>query len=159
MPNHLFHPLGLHSVYIANTVQIITGFGLGLVLQQPTIAAQTVLPDDEVSIGLSLLSFITFLGGSVFVTVSQTLLDKKLIEGLKGVIPNLDPSTLADGGATTLRDMVSEDKLAEVLDIYNVSVRSIWYLALALSCLIFVASLGMEWRSVKKGGKSEKAEP
>ena len=118
-----------------------------------------MLPDDEVSIGLSLLSFITFLGGSLFVTVSQTLLDKKLIEGLKGVIPNLNPTTLADGGATTLRNMVPKDELPTVIDIYNVSIRSIWYLALALSCLIFVASLGMEWKSVKKRSETENAEP
>ena len=134
-----------------NLKKIIVGFGLGLVLQQPTIAAQTVLPDVEVSIGLSLLSFIIFLGGSVFVTVSQTLLEKKLIEGLEAIIPNLDPSTLADGGATTLRSMVSDDKLSAVLDVYNDSIRSIWYLAFALSCLTFVASLGMEWKSVKQG--------
>ncbi|KAL6721753.1 hypothetical protein ACLMJK_000858 [Lecanora helva] len=130
--------------------QILTGFGLGLVLQQPMIAAQTVLPNNEVSIGLSLLTFVSFLGGTIFTTVSQTLLENRLIQGLQGIIPNLDPSTLTNGGATTLRGMVSEDKLPLVLEKYNDSIRSIWYLGLALSCLIFVASLGMEWKSVKK---------
>ena len=85
--------------------------------------------------------------------MSQTLLENKLLQGLKAVIPNLDPSSLADGGATSLRGMVSKDMLLTVLDIYNDSIRSIWYLALALSCLIFLASFGMEWRSVKKEEK------
>lgn len=139
---------------MANVKKIITGVGLGLVLQQPNIAAQTVLPNSEVSIGLSLLNFLSFLGGTIFVTVSQTLLENRLIEGLKEVIPSLSSSTLADGGATSLRSMVSEDKLPIVLDTYNDSIRSIWYLALSLSCLIFLASFGMEWKSVKKEKKN-----
>lgn len=114
-----------------------------------------MLADSDVTIGLSLLNFISFLGGTTFVTVSQTLLENKLVDGLSGIIPDLDPSTLADGGATSLRSMVSEDKLPAVLDVYNESIRSIWYLGLALSCLIFVASLGMPWMSVKKDKKEK----
>lgn len=127
--------------------------GLGLVLQGPNIAAQTILPDSDVSIGLSLLNFVSFLAGSVFITASQTLLENKLAQRLEGLIPGLDTSALADGGATSLRSMVSKEKLSIVLDVYNDSIRSIWYLALGLSCLIFLASLGMEWRSVKKDRK------
>ena len=124
--------------------------GLGLVLQGPNIAAQTVLANSDVSIGLSLLNFVSFLAGSVFITASQTLLENKLAQGLERLIPGLDTSALADGGATSLRSMDSKEKLSIVLDLYNDSIRSIWYLALGLSCLIFLASLGMEWRSVKK---------
>ncbi|KAL8663593.1 MAG: hypothetical protein Q9202_003781 [Teloschistes flavicans] len=127
--------------------QIITGFGLGLVLQQPNIAVQTVLPDSEVSIGFSLLNFISFLGGNVMVSVSQNLLEMRLIRGLQKVIPDLDPSVLANGGATSLRSMVSGDKLPVLLDVYDDAIRAIWYVALAMACLILLASLGMEWRS------------
>ena len=144
---------------VANTMQIIAGLGLGQVLQQPIIAAQTVLPPAEAPLGLSLVNFFSFLGGSIFVTVSQTLLQNQLVQGLKPIIPNLDPSTLADGGATTLRSMVSKDKLPAVLDVYNDAIRSIWYLTLGLACLIFLASLGMEWKSVKKGKKETDEAP
>ena len=77
------------------------------------------------------------------------MLEIKLVKGLGGTIPNLDASTLANGGATSLRNMVSKDMLPFVLDVYNDSIRSIWYLTLGLACLSFVASLGMEWKSVK----------
>ncbi|KAL9109898.1 MAG: hypothetical protein Q9227_005421 [Pyrenula ochraceoflavens] len=150
----------LSSYQDADMRKIIAGIGLGLTLQQPNIAAQTVLPDSDASIGFSVLAFISFAGGTVFVAVSQILLENKLIQGLKGVIPNLDSSTLADGGATTLRNMVSKDKLPIVLDVYNDSIRSIWDVALGLACLIFLASLGMEWKSVKeKKNKAESEEP
>lgn len=142
-------------VRYADDQKIVTGLGLGLVLQGPNVAAQTVLPDSDVSIGLSLLNFVSFLAGSVFITTSQTLLENKLAQGLERVIPGLDTSALADGGATSLRSMVSKEKLSIVLDVYNDSIRSIWYLALGLSCLIFLASLGMKWRSVKDRKKTD----
>jgi hypothetical protein len=130
--------------------------GLGLGLQQPSVAAQTVLSDSDMSIALSLLNFVNFLGGTIFITTSQTLLETRLVKGLGGIIPDLDASTLANGGAASLRDMVSKDMLPTVLGVYNDSIRSIWYLALGMACLSFVASLGMEWKSVK--AKKDKAD-
>lgn len=141
----------------ANKTQIVTGVGLGAILQGPNIAAQTVLPDSDVSIGLSFLQFITFFAGSTFVTVSQTLLENGLVSGLRDILPDLDPSTISGAGATAIRDMVSLDQLPVVLREYNDSIKSIWYLGLGLSCLVFVASWGFEWRSVKakKQGEDE----
>jgi hypothetical protein len=138
------------------TLEIVTGFGLGSLLQQPNIAAQTVLPASDVSIGFSLLNFTTFLGGTALVTVSQTLLQNQLSQGLVGLIPNFDPRTVTNAGAAALRDMVSADKLQAVLTVYNDSMRAIWYLTLGLSCLIFLASLGLEWKSVKKETEENK---
>lgn len=129
--------------------QIIIGVGLGSVLQGPNIAAQTVLSDRDVAIGLSFLQFINFFAGSTFITVSQTLLENGLITGLKDILPYLDPSTISGGGASAIRDMVSPDQLSIVLRVYNNSIRSIWYLGLGLACLVFVASWGFEWKSVK----------
>lgn len=108
-----------------------------------------MLPDKSAPIGLSLLTFATFLGGTVFVTVAQTLFEDRLTKGLKDILPGLDSSSIANGGATTLRNMVSQSQLAQVLEIYNESMRSIWYLGLGLSCLVFVAAWGLEWKSVR----------
>ncbi|KAI1877339.1 hypothetical protein JX265_003347 [Neoarthrinium moseri] len=129
--------------------QIITGVGLGLGLQQPIVAAQAVLSENDVAIGLSLLNFVNFLGGTIFVTISQTLLQTQLVRELGGLIPNLDASTLGNGGATSLRSSVPPDMLYVVLDKYNNSMRSIWCLAGALAGVGFLGSLGMEWKSVK----------
>jgi hypothetical protein len=95
------------------------------------------------------LTFLQFLGGSVFVTVCQTLLEATLVEGLASQV-NVNASSIASGGATSLRTQVPDDKLEFVLHVYNDSLGAIWYLALALSCLVFVASFGFEWKSVKK---------
>lgn len=143
----------------ADSEQIITGLGLGAVLQGPNIAAQTVLSDADVSIGLSFLQFISFFAGSTFITVSQTLLENGLISGLKDILPDLDPSTISGGGASAVRDLVSSGQLTIVLRVYNEALRSVWYLGLGLACAVFVASWGFEWKSVKaktQGGVSDK---
>lgn len=129
--------------------QIIAGAGLGSILQGPNIAAQTVLPDHDVAIGLSFLQFINFFAGSTFVTVSQTLLKNELVSGLKDILPDLNSSTISGGGASAIRGMVSPDQLPIVLSVYNDSIKSVWYLCLGLSCFVFVAAWGFEWKSVK----------
>ena len=128
-------------------------------LQGPQIAAQTVLSQADVSIGVTLLTFVNFLGGTVFVTVCQNLLNNQLISNLAPVIPNFDPSIVANGGATTLRNSVSPDLLPAVLGAYNQSIQKIWYLALGLACLAFLAAFGLEWKSVKKDGKKDGGSP
>ncbi|KAK5080664.1 hypothetical protein LTR05_008368 [Lithohypha guttulata] len=140
--------------------QIVAGLGLGLILQQPTVAAQAVLPESDLSRGLSLLQFVNILGGTIFVTVSQTLLDTRLSQGLNNILPNFDPRTISNGDAASLRNLARENDTSKVLKVYNDSTRLIWYLALALSCWISVSSFGMEWKSVKKQDmESEKAVP
>jgi MFS family permease len=135
--------------------QIITGLGLGAVLGGPTIAAQTVLSDADISIGLSFLQFVSFFAGSTFITVAQTLLEHGLVSGLKNILPNLDPSAILGGGASAVRELVSSDQLPIVLAVYNDSLRSIWYLGLGLACLVFLAAWGFEWKSVKAKSKDD----
>ena len=98
----------------------------------------------------------SFFGGTIFVTVSQTLLQNKLAAGLAGKIPNFDASMVANGGAASLRSSVPAEQLPEVLDIFNDSLRYIWYLGLAVSFLSLIGALGLEWESVKKEEKAMK---
>lgn len=133
--------------------QIVTGIGQGLILQIPNVATQTILPKKQVSTGLAVLNLFNFLGASIFVTVGQTLMENGLIKRLHKIIPNLDPSSLANGGVTTVRTSVPRDKLPAVLEAYNDAMKSIWYLAIGLAGLVFVVSWGMEWRSVKEQKK------
>lgn len=129
--------------------QIVTGLGLGLVLQGPNIAAQTVLSKQDVSIGLAIINLANFLGSTLFVTVAQALLQSKLVASLRPILPNANLSEIASSGATTLREGVSGTQLRAITVAYNDAMRSVWYLALGLSFLILLSSFGMEWRSVK----------
>jgi hypothetical protein len=125
-----------------------------LILQGPNIAAQTVLRKEDVSIGLSVINLANYLGSTIFVTVAQTLLQTRLVAQLRSVFPDLDLSTLANGGASSIRNLASEEQLPTVLNAYNDSLRNVWYLALGLACLVLIASFGMEWKNVKTQEKS-----
>lgn len=105
---------------------------------------------------MAILNFIIFLGGSVFVTVSQTLLEDQLNQKLTGIVPDLNAASLTSSSATSLRDLVAPDKLQLALTAYNDSMKSIWYLGLALACVAFVASFGLGWRSVKNKEGADK---
>lgn len=122
---------------------------MGLTLQQPAIAIQTVLPESDSPIGLSILNFLIFLGGTVFVTVSQTLLEGQLKSKIAKYIPGVDINTLANSGATNLWNLVPSDKVDLVLNAYNDSMRSIWYLGLGMGCFALITSFGFEWKNVK----------
>ncbi|WXC50476.1 hypothetical protein QX201_010139 [Fusarium graminearum] len=135
--------------------QIITGTGMGFALQQPAIAVQTVLSEADSTVGLSVLSFLGFLSGTVFITVAQTLLQGQLDSKISQYFPNIDIEQLSNSGAASIRNLVSEDKMSIVLDAYNDSMRSIWYLALAMGAASLVVSFGFEWKTVKMNMKKE----
>jgi hypothetical protein len=118
-------------------------------LQGPNVAAQTVLRKEDVSIGLSIINLANYLGSTLFVTVAQVLLQNRLVAKLTLVLPDFDLGTLADGGASSIRKIALEKQLPTVLRAYNDSLRSVWYLALGLACLILLASFGIEWKNVK----------
>ncbi|CAG7554636.1 unnamed protein product [Fusarium equiseti] len=138
--------------------QIITGAGMGLTLQQPAIAIQTVLSESDATIGLSILSFIGFLGGTVFITVAQTLLQGQLESKITRYVPDIDPSQLSNSGAASIRKLVSGEKMDLVLKAYNDSMRSIWYLGLAMGAAAFIVSFGLEWKNVKAAKKKSSTE-
>ncbi|KAF5660541.1 major facilitator superfamily transporter [Fusarium heterosporum] len=138
--------------------QIVTGAGIGFVLQQPAIAIQTVLPDSDSPIALSVLNFVSFFGGTVFITVSQTLLQGQLETKITKFVPGMDIQQLTNSGATSLRKLVPSNKLDLVLGAYNDSMRSIWYLGLGMACAALLLSFGLEWKSVQTNKKlSEKS--
>lgn len=135
--------------------QILYGFGLGLCFQAPNLAAQTVLPKNDVSIGASLMFFSQILGGAIFVSVGQNVLNNQLLQRLAG-IPGFTPALIQSGGATSLIDSFSGEVRDEVLLAYNESLRTVFRVGLVLAALSVIGAASMEWRSVKKEQKGVK---
>lgn len=134
--------------------QIPYGVGLGTTLQAPLLAAQTVLPLQDVPIGTSLMFFSQLLGGSIFVSVGQNLFDNNFVRDLAGV-PGVDAGTILQQGATSIT-AISEPAKGFVVAAYNNALRTVFIAGLVMSCLTFLGAAGMEWKSVKnivpKGG-------
>ena len=128
--------------------QIIYGFGLGACTQAPNMAAQTVLPREDVAIGASLMFFGQTLFGSVFTTVGQNVLDNQLADRLAG-IPGLTPDLIQGTGVTDLFKHVPAEYRPAALGAYNDSLRVVFVVGTVLACLSIPASLAMEFRSVR----------
>ena len=139
-----------HSQWIG--FQIIFGLGVGFGMQQPLIAAQTVLPIKDVPIGTSIINFSLTLGGALLISVGQNIFTNRLITNLASNVPGVPSSLVLETGATSLNKAVFEldpGSVAPVLTAYNNALTQTYYVSLAMAALSIFGALGMEWKSVK----------
>ncbi|KAB8239286.1 major facilitator superfamily domain-containing protein [Aspergillus alliaceus] len=147
-----------HSKWIG--YQVCFGLGLGIGMQQPAAAAQTVLAPADVSTGVSLVFFAQYFGGALWVSVANNVFANRLVSIVEG-IGGVDARSVVGTGATAVREVVPEKALGVVLRGYNEAVVQAFYVAVACACATVVGALGMEWRSMKaqegkKGGGIQK---
>lgn len=133
--------------------QVIYGFGLGMAFQAPNLAAQTVLPTGDVPVGVSLMFFAQLLGAAIFISVGENVLGNQLVQRLSG-IPGFEASQVTSGGATSLLGSLPGDLRQTALVAYNESLREVFRIGLIVSCLAFLGTCALEWRSVLKKGKA-----
>lgn len=129
--------------------QIFFGIANGFGMQQPMNVVQTVLPRQDVSTGTAIIFFVRFMGPSIFVPVANnifvTQLTKKLVN-----LPGISASSIANGGATAIRSLVSPDELGVLLLDYNNALKSVFYMATAMCAVTILGSVFVEWKSLKK---------
>ncbi|KAB5536173.1 major facilitator superfamily domain-containing protein [Coniochaeta sp. 2T2.1] len=133
--------------------QALFGLGLGCGMQQPGLAAQVVLDQSDVSVGIAIMFFANSLGGAVFSSIAQSLFVNQLGKELPS-ITGIDVGAIIRAGATELARVVPDPaKLAEVLVVYNDALHDAFTVAVAVGALQVLPALGMEWRNIKKEGK------
>lgn len=130
--------------------QFICGFGLGLGTQNAALVIQRVLPMSDISIGFSLLLLLQQLGGAIFTCVGETVLNDVLISQLAGV-PGIDGNAIVDQGITDLALVVPPQYMVLVQKAYNKACTRIFLVCMGLTLLGATSSLGLEWKSIKKG--------
>jgi MFS family permease len=128
--------------------QVLYGFGMGLCFQTPNLAVQTVLPVEDVPIGLALMFFGQLLGAAVIVSVGENVLGTQLLKKLSG-IPGFKPEFVTSGGATSLIASLPVEYHARALTAYNEALRTVFQVGLIVSCLSVIGAVGLEWRSIK----------
>ncbi|EXJ84091.1 hypothetical protein A1O3_04758 [Capronia epimyces CBS 606.96] len=129
--------------------QILYGWGIGFCSQAPNLAAQAVLPKHDIPVGTSLMFFSQLLGGAIFISVGQNILQSQLLQRLSG-LPGFTSQTIENGGATSLTNLPTSIKPI-VLKAYNQALRHVFLVGLILACLCMLGAVAMEWQSVKKG--------
>ena len=126
------------------------GAAVGLGMQGPILAVQTVLPLKDIATGLAVTGFAGGLGSSFFISVSSTLFQNRLAEEVEKYAPGTNTTTFEHGGLANVRDYIGADRLRDVLLGYDKAVMQTLYLPVALAALTIVGSLAMERKSVKK---------
>ena len=126
-----------------------SGFGYGIGFSGPQNAVQTVLPAEDIPLGLSVMLFAQSFGPAVALAVAQVLFTNQLSTNLSGLVPGLSRANIENNGLTEIVMSVSPAKIREVLVRVDESLIQTWYLVVGLACATMVGSLLTEWRSVK----------
>jgi hypothetical protein len=130
--------------------QVLTSAGLGMAVQQGVIAVQTVLKLDQVPIGIAAIVSMQSLGGAVFVSVGNNILQNVLDQAsAANELPGVDVKAVIAAGATQFRSIVPAASLPELLVVYNSALQKVFIAAIPLSGLSCLVALGLEWKSVK----------
>ncbi|KAJ5921198.1 hypothetical protein N7466_009524 [Penicillium verhagenii] len=126
------------------------GAGVGLGLQAPMFAVQTVLPDKDIATGVAITAFTGFLASSLFVSVSAVLFQSRLAIEVEQYAPGTNGSIFDQGGLANVREQIGSARLGAVLAGYDEAVIQTLYIPVVLASLSVLASVAMERRSVKK---------
>jgi hypothetical protein len=130
--------------------QVVFGFGMGLSMQTPTIAVQTVLSTRDLPVGMALLFFGQLLGGAIGVPIGTNILNNQLLKRLAG-ISGFDKTLVTSGGVTGLISALPADLKPTVLKAYNAALQDVFKVGVILTALAFLGSAGLEWRSTRHG--------
>lgn len=144
---YTFTPASNHSKWIG--YQAIAGIGIGLGMQQPLIAVQTILDISQVPIGTSIIIFVQTLGGALFVSIGENIFTNKLVQNLAKYAPSIDPKIVLSTGATSIQHTIDKAQLPGVTLAYNDALVEAFLTAAVMAALTIVGSLSIEWRSVK----------
>ena len=136
--------------------QLLVGAGVGLGMQQPLMAVQTVLGSHDVATGTSVINFLQTLGGALFVSIAQAVFNDRLVRDLSDAIPGLDPARVLASGATNIRHAVAPEHVPQVVESYNRALVGTFLVAAGLAAATAFGAVAVEWKSVK--GEKKKAE-
>jgi hypothetical protein len=104
---------------------------------------------------MSILVFSQTFGGAIFLAIAQLIFSHGLTSGLQEYASTLDPQVVIMAGATAVRHVVTPAELPGVLRAYMVGIDRVFYLGTGVAGGVFVFSMGMGWRSVKKGKNND----
>jgi MFS family permease len=130
--------------------EILASAGIGLAIQQGFSAVQIVLPLDETAMGTAAVVAFQSLGGAIFVSVGNTILQNALLSASHhNKLPGVNIQAVIKGGASEFRKKVPPEAIPELVAIYVQALKKVFLAAIPMAGLAFVAALFLEWKSVK----------
>ena len=134
--------------------EIVVSAGIGMAIQQGFTAVQIVLPLDEVAIGTAAVVAFQSLGGAIFVSVGNTILQNTLLSSASR-LPNVDIQAVINAGASDFRKVVTPEQLPELINVYNDALTKVFTAAIPMAGMAVFACAFMEWKNVKDQRKPD----
>lgn len=142
-----------HALWIG--YEVIIGVGAGVGFQQCYNALQTVLPLNDIPIGIAIITFSQSLSGAIFISIAQNVFQNRLIENMTRYAPMIDPRAIIQGGAANLAERIPPRLLPSALFAYNIAVTQTFYVSVGTAALSFLGAGLVEWKSMRKEQKCE----
>ena len=128
--------------------QILFGAGIGVSMQQPSLAAQNTLDRNDIATGVSLMFFGQSFGGAIFNSIAQALFNGYLTSHLRNVA-GVDVGSITHIGATEIASLVPAHSLNAVIQAYNGALRHVFILVASISAFGIIPALLVEFKTLK----------
>ncbi|CAG1974449.1 unnamed protein product [Fusarium graminearum] len=133
----------------------LSGLAYGIGFIGPQTAVQTVLPAEDVPLGLSIMLFAQSFGPAVTVPIAQVLFTNQLSTNLEGLAPGLSHRNISNSGLSEMVASVPGSDTIAVLIAVNKSLNQTFYFITGLASVAIVGSLFTTWQSVKRYSSHE----
>jgi len=107
------------------------------------------LPEIDLPTATAIGVLFQFLGGAIFLGIAENIFVSSLRDAITKYAPNVNSEAIVRAGATGLHKVVADVDMPKVVLAFNDAVLTVFYLGIAGGAFAFLASFGMEWRSVK----------
>ncbi|KAI1817360.1 MFS gliotoxin efflux transporter glia [Poronia punctata] len=129
--------------------QIIVGFGIGGGIQVPVTAAQAFSPPSDIATVTTVILFFQLVSGAIWVSVSQAILNNRLIASLAASAPHISAQEVFRVGATDITKIFHGADLDHVVDAYLTGLKSAWALSIVLGGITFISGFFAEWKNLR----------
>lgn len=124
-------------------------------MTQGYIAIQSLVPAHQIPTAMAIVIFCQNMGGAVFLVAANAIFSNTLRHQLsqRESVIGLSPDVIVNAGVRSIRDLVSGNELAAVLQAYSNSVDTVMYLGIGASIATFTFAWGLGWKDIRKERK------
>jgi MFS transporter, DHA2 family, glioxin efflux transporter len=150
--------IGAGLLYTLNTTsssghwigyQILTGWGIGLALQVPIIAAQATVGPADLSSVTAMILFCQTIGGAFFVSAGEVAFTNTLTGRLPVRAPSVTPASVVAAGVTQIRAMFSASAVPGIILAYMDGLKVAYAIAIAAAGISVLVSALSKWKNLK----------
>ncbi|CVK85143.1 hypothetical protein FPRO06_07674 [Fusarium proliferatum] len=127
--------------------QFLAGVGRGLMQQVPYTAIPHSCSQQMIPIAMSFMVLGQYIGGSIFLALSNVVFSSSLESLLRVYAPKVDPATVTAAGASAadMRKLIPAAQLTGVIKAYSLSIDRVFYLGTGSAAAMFVAAFFTGW--------------